>query len=241
MPDQRRRTPVQRSEQRTVRRDRPRRTPWTRYGLELVVIVVGIMISFLLNEWRQGLKESAQERRLLENLHADLRSDSLAIRAEIQAIDASVVAAKRLSMHDSISVPPDSIRTYLWRTLVYSAVPFNQVTYRELLTTGKADLLQDEDLLRQLMELHEQHYFMIREYGLIDKGYVLDRMFPLVERHVLLEDPDPPQFDALMSDIEWRNLIHSSIFFKGKIIDLLRAELDRSDKLLRRIEMQMQE
>jgi len=51
------------------------RANWTYYLGELVIIVVGIMLSFLLNEWRLGRQEQKQERVILENIQENLQED----------------------------------------------------------------------------------------------------------------------------------------------------------------------
>ncbi len=223
----------------TARRRGPKM--WYRYVLELLVIIVGIMVSFLLNEWRQSIRDRDKEQRLLHDLHADLRQDSIAIQDELADLERIMHSSQRLHAHPVRNVPLDSVVAVLGPVLSYSIIPFHQVTYREMLATGDAELLRDDQLLRDIMELYERHYFMIRELGEIDERIVLDRMFPVSNRTVLFEQPDTASMNTLMRDVEWRNLLNLSMFFKSRIIEDLKEQLDRIDRIMRRIEKEMEE
>ncbi len=177
----------------------------------------------------------------MRDLHADLRQDSIAIQGEIADLQLIIANSDRLRDHMERPVPIDSVVNILGPALSYSVIPFHQVTYRAMLATGSAELLQDEELLREIMQLYEQHYFMVREIGDIDKGIVLDRMFPLANTRVLFEQPDTASMNDLMNDVEWRNVLNLSIFFKTRIISQLEEQLTRIQDIMRRIEERVQE
>lgn len=48
---------------------------WVRHGFETLVVVVGILVAFGLNNWNENRKERLVEKELLEDLQKDLISN----------------------------------------------------------------------------------------------------------------------------------------------------------------------
>lgn len=250
-PSRRRRKPaatrqqdVKRSEAAAPRgpsRERParRRIHWARHAVEFFVIVAGIMVSFLLNEWRQEVKDRRTEQALLRDLLTDLRQDSLTLTKEIEEIEQVTRYAQRLIDHAEVVIPRDSIGRMLALSLSYSRMPLQRVTYQAMRSTGHTSLMRDRELLYDVLKLYEQDYFMIDEICDIDKRFVVDRMFPFVDTRVDIMDPDLDALKAMFSTVQWRNLIQSSRYFKQYLIQMMRSERDTVDGLMRRIEEQL--
>lgn len=51
------------------------RTEWYKYLLEILVITIGILGAFALNNWNEGQMELAQEQELLKQLAAEYREN----------------------------------------------------------------------------------------------------------------------------------------------------------------------
>jgi len=47
------------------------------YFFDLIVIIAGITVSFIVNEWRESNKLEAKKEQLLVNINKDLYADSL--------------------------------------------------------------------------------------------------------------------------------------------------------------------
>lgn len=226
-------------------RQQPRITParrinWGRYGIEFLVIVAGIMVSFLLNEWRQERSDRLEERRLLMDLLDDIRQDSLIMALEVEELGSTLQLGKRLLAHQTNRVHPDSVLAHLLPLMSYTAVPFTQVTYHSMRATRTASLIRDRGLLRDILELHESRYFGLREMFNIDRFQVVERMFPVTERHIRLSEADTERLDQLLADPEWRNLAFHGLLFKKKIATMLTEEIAHGDTLMRRIERQLE-
>lgn len=227
-------------------RQRPRTAPvrrihWSRHGIEFLVIIAGIMVSFLLNEWRQERMDRREERRLLEDLKVDLRQDSVLMADELRQVEEVLDLGRRLFEHPTRPLPLDSVTHHLSPAISYIAIPFHQASYMSMRYTRSASLIQDRELLRDLVELHESRYFMMREIFGIDRSQVLERLFPITERHVMITEATPADLDRMMADPEWRNLTIHSLMFKRQIADMFLEELAHGDSLMRRIEAALAE
>lgn len=203
------------------------------------MIVAGIMVSFLLNEWRQERSERAQEQRLLADLRDDLRNDSAAFAHEIRDLELILSSIARLKKHGETPIPADSVLRFLGPPLSYVGVSTQDVTYQAMKSTGSVALVRDKDLLRDIFSLYGHRYFMLREGGDIDKRMVLDHMLPLVNERFLLRAADVAVMDRLMADTHWQNLIDFSEFHKTRILELLRKEQAHIHELIARIGQQL--
>ncbi len=203
------------------------------------MIVAGIMVSFLLNEWRQDRQDQQDEQQLLHDLRDDLRQDSLAMSIELHDLEWILARSERLKTHSQYPIPEDSLLQYLGPPLSYFTAPFQEVTYQAMRATRSAALIRDDALLKDIFNLYEQRYFMLREMASIDKHMVLDRMFPVLERQLFLLDANMVEFERLMADLEWRNLMEHGHMHKQRIVQRLKDEIAHGDSLMRRIEAQL--
>jgi len=213
-----------------------RRIHWQRHALEFFVIVAGIMVSFLLNDWRQERQDRRDEQRLLNDLLVDLRQDSLNLANEIAETMGILSRLERLARHAEQPIPQDSIPGILGPTLSYSRIPFQQVTYHAMRATGGMALIRDQDLLRDLLLLYEQQYFMLQELSDLDKRYALERIFPYVDSRIVVFQGDSEALDRMAQETEWKNLLFISNFFKGENLAIMRRQGEMVNGLMRRIE-----
>ena len=60
-------------------------TDWYKYILEVIVIIIGILGAYALNNWNEGRKNAIQEKQLLRELNQNLNSNILEFnRAKIR-------------------------------------------------------------------------------------------------------------------------------------------------------------
>jgi len=52
---------------------------WYKYGLEILVVVFGVLIAFSLGNWNEGIKTNKKLNRYTENLINDIVSDTMNI------------------------------------------------------------------------------------------------------------------------------------------------------------------
>jgi hypothetical protein len=214
---------VEPSAARRPQRPAARHIHWARHGIEFLVIVAGIMVSFLLNEWRQERQDRREEQRLLGDLLEDLRQDSLHLANEVDMLLMILDFSGRLERHAENRIPTDSIHSILGPSLAYSRIPLRQVTYRTMIGSGGTALVRDPELMRDLLLLYEQDYFMFAELSEIDKRTSMERMLPYVEKRIDIRSPDPKDFETMTADTEWKNHLYMSMYFKSTLVQYMRT------------------
>jgi uncharacterized protein YhaN len=118
--------------------------------LDLFVVILGILLAFQLDRFRESWQERRLEHRYLERLRNDLAADIAEFEANLSRIERRLAQVKLLeeAVRDPESVashPGDFVRAIekvTWRSFP-TVTPY---TYNELVTSGRMALLNSEQL-----------------------------------------------------------------------------------------------
>ena len=144
-----------------------------KYSLEFIVIVVGISVTFWIDEWNRNRLERIQHIKDIESIIDDLENDSLIIDRVNTSIDTGKVRSNKLI--DLIELRFDKkinykkyyeeiIRIgYLWS---YQTFFMTDATYKSLISNGRINLFPQE--IHSLMnKYYEATYKRINDHNKI--------------------------------------------------------------------------
>ncbi len=127
---------------------------WAEYLLEILVIIIGILGAFVLNNWSEVRKEKAIEQNYLSRLYADLQNDReiLTFSKDLTEIRMSQInlLIDAIQNPDLSSEKPKQIIESIEKVTWLSYLPLSRIVYNELLNSGKMSLIQSEELRKQL-------------------------------------------------------------------------------------------
>lgn len=191
--------------------------------LELVVVVLGITISFWFQDWRDRRADRQQEAQLLSGLGNELRNDLADLQARSRQIEQGIEHVRRLLVPEAIAASERDLDLAMDALLSYVAFSPLRATYVELQQLGGSRLVRDKHVLHQVLSIHERVYPMATEWDGINRSFVLDRVFPYL-------DANGPSFEVdmkgqtahgyhkaflfLSGRNEFRNLLRSAVVFK---------------------------
>lgn len=152
-----------------------------KFLFEIIAVVSGITIAFLVEEWKEDRKERKEEVQLLNSIRSDIVNDSTALNQFIALVDIHIATYQRMLdkgwSADSVVFDIDKLNTYI------AYRPIN-LAFKELQQTGKSNLIRNRSLLTQIINLNDKYIRLIDESISIDKQFILDRMIPYMETHV---------------------------------------------------------
>ena len=131
---------------------------------EFAVIVAGVLVALVVDEWRDTLRDSAAETRYVERLIADLRFDSLELSSAPEAVADKQGRLQRLLMLSAPDIEDSRLladaandlgRAWIWG-FDYPAA--RRLTFNEILSVGRLDLISDlevREAISQYYWLHE--------------------------------------------------------------------------------------
>lgn len=136
-----------------------------RYLTEIVVIFIGITISFMFDEWREGRNNRQKEKEFVRSLITDLKEkkneikdDSTGSIRTIQVIDSCFIY-----FYQSKEPPDELTKDLLSRIQTPQLFSPSTPTYKSSSSTGQWQQLPDS-LRRMTYSAYEKHLFLLESY-----------------------------------------------------------------------------
>jgi hypothetical protein len=200
---------------------------WYRYGLETLVVVMGVLIAFSLNNWNEQGKENKNEQKVLASLLQDFQHNlinldhALKLYPEMEEREIKMLRLMGLD-DDSLNKmdPLDIIRTEYLLTVIVDG------TLNSILNSEKLEIIKDEELKKLLTSYPSAvRKFKKREENL--EKLILDIQRPLIEKYVsltdLLDSLNPnfqiikakavtSNYSGLLNDLQYQNVLMHRYF-----------------------------
>ena len=153
------------------------------YLIELLIIVVGISISFILNDWRESRIIKEQKNQLVLDIQDDLRADSIFL-SKMQ-----LAYSKMLRSHDSLlnhlddSIPEDSLNIYSEHLTNYYLFNTRTRSFDIISNNEELKINKQDTSIRMFMNMHNYVYKTLNEWLSIEKNFVLNTATPYKIKH----------------------------------------------------------
>jgi Family of unknown function (DUF6090) len=130
-----------------------------RYIKEVLIIVLGVSISFLVDKCKNEQQDKATEATLIMSLRQDLTKDSIQLAAMLVHTKDMVSSVQKIYDNLEDFTPIEDSLHYAIRGLTSSSVftPTN-MTYEEMKQNGFSKLLKNQILRRNIYELYCNYY-----------------------------------------------------------------------------------
>ncbi len=213
------------------------------FFFEVLIVVIAVMFSFLLNEWRLEREEKQEEKEILAQVLEDLKADTAKIKFNDKQIKELAEVSLKLIKLTQDSIEDNFIRRYLEARSVITYVPFqaSKAGYTELTTRGNANKIKNKQLLMHIMELYEGDYMQLIELNVAHKEFLIDELnsytaksFPhLTSRKDGVSKTKREKFlKAVFSD-EFKHLLEFDYILKQNIVISHQQVLEAQDSLIK--------
>lgn len=133
----------------------------TNFFFEVAIIIVGILLSLMISNWVQGRKDNQKEDAYLLQIKADLEDDLKRLEADLDARDVQLDFV--ITTLQAINAPEEEVDLKKftdglkeWITTV-TFIP-NEVTFRSLENTGQLQLIDNQKVVKGLLDLYTNSY-----------------------------------------------------------------------------------
>jgi len=211
---------------------------WIRHGFETLVVTVGILGAFMLNNWNEERKNRIKERILLTNLVENIQTNIDLIREDIsrhqnrvQSSDLALDAIRNNTLFY------DSLVFYFHLAPIFPDPTLSTAAYESIGSTG-FDILSDDNIKKEIIDLFEVVYphMLGNLSGMRDilRGISIPFYLKHFERFDGMAIPN--DYSQLVGNQQYINLL---VMYKSQhnwSIDLKEQCLKESNRVLKMIE-----
>jgi len=129
---------------------------WTAFGIEFIIVVLGIFIGLRVSNWNQEGTVRRQAANFAERLKTDLREEDWAYQLQI-AYNREVLAnAQRAAsaLENTTTISDEALLICAYRATQYKQRLRRRSTYDELISTGTIGLIRDQTLRDTAMRVY---------------------------------------------------------------------------------------
>ena len=132
-----------------------RKYDWKKQFFELIVVFLGVMAAFLLNNWQIERQENALEQKYLKDFIQDLDDNITMLKESIEA-DSNWIARVKpelISIRKGV-ISVDSANALIKEIVFFSRTDFKTGTYENITNSGKLNIIKDFILRKQIVDYH---------------------------------------------------------------------------------------
>lgn len=210
---------------------------WAEYLLEILVIIIGISLTLLFNNWREQMIENKEETKLLQSIRENLVSDTIMLERRLVGIDRFIDGNQKLLSPSIDTFPSDTLALYIDFVATYTKFHANLIGYKELEQSKSSKIIKNRELLQKIILHYEQKYDLMNEWNDVDKSFVLNDIIPFLSKNFEYSDSPFLFNDAtttlklLKDDNYFKNMIKSGSIYK-QIIKMLYVQLKNDTREL---------
>jgi hypothetical protein len=129
---------------------------WTAFGIEFVIVVLGIFIGLQVSNWNQERTVRQQAANFAERLRTDLREEDWAYQLLISYNREVLANARRAAsaLEGTTTTSDESLLICAYRATQYKQRLRRRSTYDELISTGTIGLIRDQKLRDTAMRVY---------------------------------------------------------------------------------------
>ncbi len=212
-----------------------------KYIPEVIVIFLGISISFWFDEWRDNRKDRETEREILLNLKANLAQDTMLLGGTADMGEGLVRSIHKLIVFKQDTEIADSVSLFIDMAGSYLGCPTNQTTYEEIKQNGHTSLIQDDTLKKAILGHYTSLVPYVKEWCDVDKMHTMNQLIPEMSNYF------PVVFDStnmvanaqkakFLKLPKLRHLLLTNVAYKKEATKALNMATANSKRLIARID-----
>jgi len=132
------------------------KSDWYKYIIEIFVVVIGIMVAFSLNNWKESVMLKTMEMQLYSDLIQELHIDLDEIQGVLNYNNRYLSRfnnASEIILTDTQMQLADTIAIIALELANFSDFDKRESAYEVLASSGKLDMVTNKNVLRQLQQL----------------------------------------------------------------------------------------
>jgi hypothetical protein len=169
-------TPFATMEQR--KNGQPLKATLEKYISEILIIFIGISISFFFDEWRDNRRDDEVMKKHLAILRTNLVQDTLELTLQINYGNKLVNSISKLTYFKSDVQVKDSIDFHIDNAASYLTFKSNETAYQEIRQTAHTSLIKNDSLKASFLAYYTSSVPNCAEWCKIDEMHTMTQTIP---------------------------------------------------------------
>lgn len=160
---------------------------------EVLLVVIGILLALQFSNWNQKKSEIKKEIWYLDNIANDMfyQKDGL---VELKTnFEETLTIANKLLLDYKINngfVGIDSLSFKLNKLMITYSYPNIDNTYRELLSSGKVNLIENDDILADIIDFYLNSNEIVTQFKTNEKQVFYGEVYPSLNKYATIDISD---------------------------------------------------
>ncbi|MFZ5517264.1 MAG: DUF6090 family protein [Candidatus Zhuqueibacterota bacterium] len=179
---------------------------WINQVVELIVVIIGITLAFMIDRAQENYKASQLEKNYLQSFYDDIAKDSVQL-ADIIAHEENTLKniTRLIALLHQTTVPSDSILVILSTMSQYYPFFQNAGTYESLKNSGDLNTLSDYSLKEKIFKYYQRNdERKMQEQNF--SSFLNSYFIPFLFEHIDLESAKIVRMD-IIRDYKFKNLL----------------------------------
>lgn len=134
------------------------RSQWYKYVMEVIVVILGILIAYNLEQWNDARKDKKREIEILKELKSAIDADIKEMKLNIEDHEASILSSKTILKVISENIPyHDSLDVYFSYTHAFTTFS-GRVGPIEQLKNNNLEIISNDKLRLETISMYDEAY-----------------------------------------------------------------------------------
>lgn len=208
---------------------------WKNHFVELVVVVIGITIAFMLENWQQDNADKELEQKYLNSLKSDLLSDNKLLDSTVASVEKQISKLRDfITEIKTGTVVKQKAEKIIPQVLISYGFAPKLATYQSITNSGNLNIITDYKLIESLASYYNSYdEISIKEKGLYD--YQLKFVLPYVYENVDFLSGKMVNKSAI-NGFEFKNIVTGYYTLVGQNLEAYKNYQLANKELLENIE-----
>lgn len=209
---------------------------------DLLILVIGIMLSFWLTEWRQNNTDEKEEQRIISLLYQDLKNDTTQIQANIKRLSHLRNNYDTLMKYREDLENVNVISVYVTAYQLINFVPFQpkQTSYLQFTYREESETVKNKKILSNVIGLFSTEYETLQTLNETHKAFLLDKLaakyfsiFPAPFKSPNdLKERDLQNIKSILENNEILNMLQFDVILKMNLEMAYKAAFTKAQYIL---------
>ncbi len=216
-----------------------------RYFSEVLIIFIGISVSFLFDEWRENRKDQETALKHLTILKSNLIQDTIILSGMIGVGKKITQSSNKLAYFKLPEEISDSISFHIDNASSYLDFKSNQTAFEEIKASSQTNLIKTDSLKTSFLTYYTFVVPYCNEWTTVDKTHTMTQLipemsiyFPVVKDSLNLVSTQEKTNALRIKKL--RNLLLTNYTYKLEVINTFSRTKIAAKNLLTRVEAELE-